>query len=76
VLPSRRLPDAVLFRYTTSGVLAHTVVKGHEAIRAFRRAGWAVLIHSSDVYYADLDDVRQLDIVRFDDWKRSWEIGL
>lgn len=30
-LPVRKPPDALLYRYTASGVIAHTVVNGHEA---------------------------------------------
>jgi hypothetical protein len=68
--------DALLYRYTSSGVVAHTVVSGHATIRAFKAAGWRCLVHSQDVYYADLDEVRDLDIGRFHQWQKSWEQGL
>jgi hypothetical protein len=71
-----RVVDALLYRYTSSGVIAHTVVSGHAAIKAFRKAGWSVLIVSQDVYYADLDEVRDLDIGRFHQWQKSWEQGI
>jgi hypothetical protein len=71
-----RLPDALMFRYAQNGTIAHTVVEGHEMIASFERNGWRVLVHSSDVRYADLEDVRQLDIARFSDWKSSWERGM
>jgi hypothetical protein len=71
-----RVVDALLYRYTSSGVVAHTVVSGHAAIKAFRKAGWSVLIVSQDVYYADLDEVRELDIIRFQQWQKPWERGL
>lgn len=67
-----RLPDALLYRYTSTGVIAHTVVCGHETIRAFQRAGWSVLVHSSDVRYADLEETRELDVTRFQNWQSAW----
>lgn len=69
----RRVPDALMYRYTSSGVIAHTVVKGHDAIRAFQRAGWLVLAHETEIRYSDLDDVRQLDIARLNNCKSAWK---
>jgi hypothetical protein len=71
-----KLPDALMYRYTAPGVLATTVVESYEMIAAFERAGWHVLVHSTDVRYADVEDVRQLDIQRFSDWRSAWERGL
>lgn len=73
---SIRVVDALLYRYTSTGVLAYTLVTGHETIRAFQAEGWSVLIHSSDVYYADLSETRELDIARFAQWRRIWGAGL
>jgi hypothetical protein len=72
----RPSPDALLFRYTASGAIAHTVVSGHAAIKAFEAAGWKTLIHEQDVRWADLDETRELDIQRFNHWRASWEVGL
>jgi hypothetical protein len=71
--PERKPPDALMYRYTSSGAIAHTVVTGHEAIRAFKACGWQVLCHEQDIRWADLDDVRQLDMTRFDQWLDPWK---
>lgn len=70
---ARKPPDALLYRYTSTGVIAHTVVSGHETIRAFKAAGWKILCHEQDVRWADLDTVRELDIARFNDWQSAWK---
>jgi hypothetical protein len=65
-----------MFRYTRNGTIAHTVVTGHDMIKAFQRSGWSMLVHSDDVRWADLDDVRELDIQRFNTWQSAWRVGL
>jgi hypothetical protein len=49
------------------------MVRGHSAIRAYRDAGWMPLGHDIDVRFADVSDVRQSEIRRFQDWRQAWE---
>jgi hypothetical protein len=65
-----------MFRYTQSGTIAHTVVEGHDMIASFQRNGWSLLVHSDDIRWADLDDVRELDIQRFATWRAAWNGGV
>jgi hypothetical protein len=49
------------------------VAKGHGAIAAYKRAGWIEITNSLDIRYADVSEVRQSEIRRFEDWRQAWE---
>jgi hypothetical protein len=49
------------------------VVRGHTAITAFKKAGWVEITNSLDIRYADVSEVRQSEIRRFEDWRQAWE---
>jgi hypothetical protein len=49
------------------------VARGQTAINAFKRAGWIEISNSLDIRYADVSDVRQSEIRRFQDWRQAWE---
>lgn len=55
---------------------ATIMVRGHTAIRAFKHAGWVLLVDSLEIRYADVSEVHASEVQRFDDWRRAWQQGL
>jgi hypothetical protein len=70
-----RVVDALMFRYVPNGEAALIRVEGHDRIRLRASQGWQILVHEADIRYADLAEVRELDIRRFADWRSAWEGG-
>ena len=68
----RKGVDALLCWPSDNGAGWVLMVRGHTAIRAYKKAGWVEIVNSLDIRYADVSDVRLEDMRRFNEWYGSF----